>query len=257
MHENLAEQLTLDDLARTALFSKFHFSRVFQRITGVSPGRYLSAIRMQRAKHLLTSTSLTVTDISHLVGYASVSTFSARFAGSVGVPPTTYRRLGGFAPPLADVPAGPADQPSGTVFGDVLPPRLEVPAVAAVFVGLFPDRIPQGRPVRCAMLPGPGPYSLEDVPPGTWYLFAYCKASTEELVGYHGPLEMLPDTSKGHILVQLRPMRPLDPPVLLAVDTPFGTDAAEGRKNGDINRHSGERKHQRQGWCSPAVAGAA
>ena len=40
MHENLGEQITIDDMARTAMFSKFHFSRVFQRVTGLSPGRY-------------------------------------------------------------------------------------------------------------------------------------------------------------------------------------------------------------------------
>src|SRR5215212_10512242 len=52
MRENLGEQLTVDDMARTAMFSKFHFSRFFQRVTGVSPGRLLSAMRLQEAKHL-------------------------------------------------------------------------------------------------------------------------------------------------------------------------------------------------------------
>src|SRR5882757_316060 len=65
MHRNLGEQLTVDDMARTAMFSKFHFSRVFQRATGVSPGRFLSAIRLQEAKRLLVSTELSVTEISH------------------------------------------------------------------------------------------------------------------------------------------------------------------------------------------------
>lgn len=96
MHANLGEQLTIDDMARTAMFSKFHFSRVFQRATGVTPGRFLSAIRIEEAKRLLVSTTWSVTEISHKVGYASVGTFSSRFRSSVGVAPTTYRRLGGF-----------------------------------------------------------------------------------------------------------------------------------------------------------------
>jgi len=37
MREHLDEKLTVDDLARSAMFSRFHFSRVFQRATGVSP----------------------------------------------------------------------------------------------------------------------------------------------------------------------------------------------------------------------------
>src|SRR4051812_39576889 len=93
MRENLGEQLTVDDMARAAMFSKFHFTRIFQRATGVSPGRFLSALRLQQAKHLLKSTSLNVADISLLVGYNSVGTFSSRFSRSVGMPPTTYRRL--------------------------------------------------------------------------------------------------------------------------------------------------------------------
>src|SRR5919198_4395024 len=95
MQENLGERLTIDDMARSALFSKFHFSRVFQRVTGVSPGRFLSAMRLEEAKRLLVSTSYTVSDISHRVGYKSVGTFSTRFRSSVGVSPSTYRQLGG------------------------------------------------------------------------------------------------------------------------------------------------------------------
>src|SRR2546426_2729308 len=69
MRENLGEEITIDDMAQAAVYSKFHFSREFQRLTGVSPKRFLSAIRLQEAKRLLTSTSLTVTEISHRVGY--------------------------------------------------------------------------------------------------------------------------------------------------------------------------------------------
>src|ERR1043165_8139811 len=85
MRSNLGDSLAIDDLARSAMFSKFHFSRVFQRVTGVSPGRFLSAMRLEEAKRLLVSTSFTVADISHRVGYNSVGTFSSRFRSSVGV----------------------------------------------------------------------------------------------------------------------------------------------------------------------------
>lgn len=39
MHDNFGEELTIDDMARTARFSKFHFTRAFTDMTGVSPGR--------------------------------------------------------------------------------------------------------------------------------------------------------------------------------------------------------------------------
>ena len=98
MQDDLSEQLTVDDMARAAMFSKFHFTRMFQRVTGVSPGRFLSAMRLQAAKRLLVTTSLNVTDISVRVGYNSVGTFSSRFSRSVGLSPTTFRRMGGYAP---------------------------------------------------------------------------------------------------------------------------------------------------------------
>ena len=49
MQDRLGDQLTVDDLARAAMFSKFHFTRMFQRVTGVSPGRFLSALRLQQS----------------------------------------------------------------------------------------------------------------------------------------------------------------------------------------------------------------
>ncbi|MFC6079823.1 helix-turn-helix transcriptional regulator [Sphaerisporangium aureirubrum] len=228
MHENLSEQLTINDMARTAMFSKFHFSRVFQRVTGLSPGRFLSAVRLQEAKRLLASTSLTVTDISHRVGYSSVGTFSSRFTSSVGVSPTKYRQLEGVMPQLTLNGArnGGWNGFTSTVHGDISSPLPDQP----VFAGLFPDRILEGRPVRYTILHRPGPYVLEDVPQGEWHLIAQSVAAGREdamnhapggdealCVGRHGPITIRPGTVTRPANVQLRPMRPFDPPVLLAL----------------------------------------
>lgn len=172
MRENLGEQLTVDDMARSVMFSKFHFSRFFQKVTGVSPGRFLSAMRLHEAKELLLTTSLTVTEISHQVGYASVGTFSSRFTMSVGVPPTTYRQLGGFDRPV--LPAVP--RPAGpSVRGQVLSPLPDAD-LGTIFVGLFGEPIPQRQPVRCAVLHRTGSFVLDEVPHGTWYVLAHSVA---------------------------------------------------------------------------------
>jgi transcriptional regulator GlxA family with amidase domain len=92
MRERLGEHIAVDDLAHTALFSKFHFTRVFHRVTGMSPGRYLAEMRVQEAMRLLRGTDMKVIDITYAVGYASVGTFSSRFRVRVGVSPTEYRR---------------------------------------------------------------------------------------------------------------------------------------------------------------------
>ncbi|RPF20002.1 helix-turn-helix domain-containing protein [Myceligenerans xiligouense] len=91
MHERFADALTVDDMAEVALFSKYHFTRLFRDVTGVSPGRYLAAVRMAHAKHLLRTTQMKVVDITVGIGYSSVGTFSSRFRIHVGISPTEYR----------------------------------------------------------------------------------------------------------------------------------------------------------------------
>ncbi|GAA3795755.1 AraC family transcriptional regulator [Sphaerisporangium flaviroseum] len=237
MHENLGEQLTINDMARTAMFSKFHFSRVFQRVTGLSPGRFLSAVRIQEAKRLLVSTSLTVTDISHRVGYSSVGTFSSRFTSSVGLSPTKYRQFKSItpqAPANGDDPA--YRRPVTTVRGDISSPLSDQP----VFAGLFPDRILEGRPVRYVILRKPGPYVLEDVPQGEWHLMAQSVAPGREdaadhapggdealCIGRHGPITVRPGTHTKVADLHLRPMRSLDPPVLLALRDLLSVDVPQ------------------------------
>ena len=110
------EPLSLADMADTAILSKFYFSRVFRTLTGTSPGRFLTAIRLTKAKQLLLETSLSVTEISYMVGYNSLGTFTSRFTRSVGVPPARYRALsrGGVLPPSSF--SGPA---RGTLAGSV------------------------------------------------------------------------------------------------------------------------------------------
>ena len=217
MQQNLGERLTIDDMARSAMFSKFHFSRMFQRVTGVSPGRFLSAMRLEEAKRLLVTTSFTVADISHRVGYNSVGTFSSRFRSSVGVSPTTYRQLGGTTLEIGlDDQAGAPS--TSTVRGHVVAPPAE--PLGMIFIGLFPGRILQGPPVAYSVLHRPGQYLLQNVPLGTWYLMAYSMTpGTDEsrYVGSHGPIKIQPDVAARIADVQLRRMRMVDPPVLMAM----------------------------------------
>jgi AraC-like DNA-binding protein len=220
MRDRLGDRLTIDDLARSAMFSKFHFTRVFLRATGLSPGRFLSAMRLAEAKRLLTTTKVSVADISHQVGYNSVGTFSARFSGSVGISPSGYRQLHGVAPRIADQPG---DRPPGAIVrGQLLatPPA----EVGPVFVGLFPARIAEGRPVRHAVLRGPGPYALADVAPGSWYLITHAfgahpldQHGARPFTGLTGPVTIQVGVTARLADVRLRPRHGFDPPVLLAL----------------------------------------
>ncbi|HEX3588098.1 MAG TPA: AraC family transcriptional regulator [Pseudonocardiaceae bacterium] len=218
MHTNLGDHITIDDLARAAMFSKFHFSRLFQRVTGVSPARFLSAMRIDEAKRLLLTTPRTVADIGHHVGYNSVGTFSSRFRSSVGVSPITYRQLDGVVSRIPDR-RGLADGRYTDVRGRIHG-RLPGPH-SGVFVGAFPSRVPEGAPARYAILAEPGPFHLPEVPIGTWYLIAHVVTSTPDfelrLVGCHGPFTVHAGTTAHLVDLQLRQSRRIDPPVLLAL----------------------------------------
>ena len=92
MDRRYADPVDLDAMARAAGFSRYHFARSFRAAFGETPGAYLSRRRVERAKDLLRSANLTVTEICHLVGFTSPGSFSARFSALVGASPTEYRR---------------------------------------------------------------------------------------------------------------------------------------------------------------------
>ncbi|MFD4439098.1 helix-turn-helix domain-containing protein [Nocardia sp. NPDC058519] len=86
-----ADPLDLDELARSAGVSKYHFLRAFAAVYGRTPAVYLAERRIERAQDLLRSTNLTVTEVCMLVGYTSLGSFSAKFRQLVGVTPSEYQ----------------------------------------------------------------------------------------------------------------------------------------------------------------------
>jgi AraC-like DNA-binding protein len=87
MEAEFAEPLTLRDLAGTAGMSAFHFARVFRRLTGLPPHRYLMAVRLREAVARL-DRGMSVTDTCYAVGFASLSHFVTTFRRRFGVAPS-------------------------------------------------------------------------------------------------------------------------------------------------------------------------
>lgn len=87
-----AEPLDLDAIAAAAGYSRHYFVRAFRAAYGQSPGRYLSQRRVERARELLRSVNLSVTEVCFLVGFSSLGSFSTRFKEIVGVSPSEYQR---------------------------------------------------------------------------------------------------------------------------------------------------------------------
>ena len=85
------EPLDLAALASEAAVSRSHFVRQFAATYGETPMRYLTRRRIERSQDLLRSANLTVTEISLMVGFTSLGSFTSRFKELVGLTPTQYR----------------------------------------------------------------------------------------------------------------------------------------------------------------------
>jgi AraC-like DNA-binding protein len=87
-----ANELDGPALAREAHASPAHFSRSFKKAFGETPHQYLLRRRVERAKDLLRSTGLSVTEVCLEVGFRSLGSFSTAFRELVGEPPSEYAR---------------------------------------------------------------------------------------------------------------------------------------------------------------------
>jgi AraC-like DNA-binding protein len=88
---NLRRPLRLPELARAAGASRAHFARAFRVATGESPMRSVRRLRIDAAKHLLATTSLSVAAIAERVGFNDRFHFSRAFSRECGRPPGRSR----------------------------------------------------------------------------------------------------------------------------------------------------------------------
>ena len=72
------EPLDLDNIADSAFFSKFHFTRLFKSIYAKTPHQYLTFVRIENAK-LSLQKNISVTETCYAVGFESISSFTALF----------------------------------------------------------------------------------------------------------------------------------------------------------------------------------
>jgi len=79
-------------LADVVKLSSYHFVRAFKQSFGLPPHRYLSSLRMQRAKSLLANPDMSVTQVGFNLGFSDTSSFTTTFRKHTGLTPTAYRR---------------------------------------------------------------------------------------------------------------------------------------------------------------------
>ena len=85
-----ASDIDLDNISSKAFFSKFHFIRLFKSIYDKTPHQYLTFVRIEKAKALLAS-GKSITATCSLVGFRSITSFTALFKKATGLTPAAYQ----------------------------------------------------------------------------------------------------------------------------------------------------------------------
>ena len=91
--EHFTEEISLEDIASFAGYSKYHFARIFNEYTGESFYQYLQQKRINFAQTLLSNPTLSMIDIAYQAGFASSTAFTRAFRKSTGYTPSQFRLL--------------------------------------------------------------------------------------------------------------------------------------------------------------------
>lgn len=89
---HFAEPLSIEDIAASVNLSKYYFIKRFGETMNMTPGQYITKIRLEQAIHLLRNTELTIKDIAVKVGYGDDNYFNKAFRKVVGTSPGEFRK---------------------------------------------------------------------------------------------------------------------------------------------------------------------
>jgi AraC-like DNA-binding protein len=91
LRDSESQALSIDEIARQAAMSPYHFIRQFRALFGETPHQFRMRIRLEHAKRLLVA-DVPVTDMCVQLGYSSLGSFSTLFAQHCGLAPSIYRQ---------------------------------------------------------------------------------------------------------------------------------------------------------------------
>ena len=87
---HFAERIDLNSISEEAYFSKFHFMRLFKKVYGKTPHRYLTTVRIEKAKLFLRE-EVRVVEVCSAVGFDSISSFTTLFKRQTGMTPSVFQ----------------------------------------------------------------------------------------------------------------------------------------------------------------------
>jgi AraC family transcriptional regulator len=91
---NLDRQVKLEELAKVACFSEFHFHRIFSAVSGETLNHFTNRLRLEKAARLLRYSGQSLTDIALDCGFSSPATFSRAFRSGYDTSPSRFRQSG-------------------------------------------------------------------------------------------------------------------------------------------------------------------
>jgi transcriptional regulator GlxA family with amidase domain len=95
IRQNPGQSLTVASLARLAGLSAGHLTELFKAHVGCTPHRFILQCRLERARELVESSNLPLTQMAHELGFASSQHLSGAFREAFGCPPRTWKMRSG------------------------------------------------------------------------------------------------------------------------------------------------------------------
>jgi AraC-like DNA-binding protein len=92
IERNYDKPVSMEEMATLVGLSSTHFNRRFQQLLRMTPMQYLRMVRVQAARNLLSSSSLSLVQIAAAVGYTDQSHLTKRFREVTGMTPAAYRK---------------------------------------------------------------------------------------------------------------------------------------------------------------------
>ncbi|RED59082.1 helix-turn-helix domain-containing protein [Cohnella phaseoli] len=102
MQKNYSLNLTIQQLADMARLPRWQYLRVFKKMTGSNPSSYMTRLRIEQAKRLLSDSDGQVWEVAHRVGYQDEHYFNRRFKLATGISPGQYARIYAHRPDATD-----------------------------------------------------------------------------------------------------------------------------------------------------------
>lgn len=92
LQTHFTQDISLADIASACYMGKFHFSRIFHQIAGITPYQYLMQFRLNHAAHLLKGSTMPVTQVAFDSGFNDSNHFSATFKSHYDISPSVFRQ---------------------------------------------------------------------------------------------------------------------------------------------------------------------